>query len=88
MFSYEKGLILQLSKVTFETMHQTSIRLLAFDARFFCLSATQKAPPVGGQHAGGAFWAADKRKNRASKVNKLTFGYTANFQDATREVKG
>ena len=56
----------------------------AFGARFFCLAAAQNAPPTGGQPAGGAFCAADKRKNWASKENKhikigwsvsnLTFG--------------
>ena len=37
------------------------------------MSATQSAPAAGGQPAGGAFYSADKQKNRASKVNKLIF---------------
>jgi len=49
--------------------------LFAFDARFFCLSAAQNAPPVGCPLAGGTFCAAGNEKNGASKVNKLTFGY-------------
>ena len=58
------------------------------DARFFRSSATQNAPPAGGQPAGGAFCGADKQKNCASKVNKLIFGCicTANFQETAQEV--
>jgi hypothetical protein len=51
-------------------MHQILIRLFTFDAQFFRLSAEQNAPcPL----VHGAFCAADKRINCASKVNELTF---------------
>ena len=42
----------------------------------------------GGQPAGGTFCAADKQKNHASKVNKLTFGYMAYLQEMAQGVKG
>ena len=44
----------------------------------------QNAPLTGGQPAGGAFCAAGKQKNCASKVNKLIFGYTANFKESAQ----
>ena len=49
--------------------------LFTSDAQFFCLSEAQNAQPAGGQPAGGAFCAADKRKNRASNVK-----FDASFQ--------
>ena len=69
-------------------MQQILIRLLTFDAQFFCLSAAQNAPPAGGQPAGGAFCDADKRKNCTSKVNKLAFGYVTYFNETMQELKG
>jgi len=54
-------------------MHKIFIRLFTFDA-------AQNAPPAGGQPASGFFCTSDKQKNRASKVNKLTFDYTTKFQ--------
>jgi hypothetical protein len=69
-------------------MHQILICLFTFDVQFFCLSAAQNGPPAGCQPARGKFCAADKQENCASKVNKLTFGYKANFQETAREVKG
>ena len=36
---------------------------------------------------GGEFFAEGKHKNRASKINKLTFGYTAHLKEAALQVK-
>ena len=36
----------------------------------------------------GAFCVTDKQKYRASKVNKLTFGYETNFKETAQKVKG
>ena len=74
--------------VAFETMLQILMCLFTFDAHFFYLSAAQNVPLAGGQPAGGAFCAADKQKNCASKVNKLAFSYTTDFKERTQEVKG
>ena len=42
-------------------MHQIMVCLLTCDARLFCLSAAQNERPAGGEPAGSAFCAADRK---------------------------
>ena len=58
------------SAVSWKFAMQPKVSLFTFDARFFCSSTAQNAPPACVRLAGGAFCAADKQKNRTSKVNK------------------
>ena len=68
-------------------MRKILIRLLTFDAKFFCLYAAQNATPAGGQPAGGAFCAANRRK-LCIKSKQAHFGLNDKFQGNSTGSKG
>ena len=89
----EGGITLSLPNVTFASK---IIKCRSSDASnfhyvpvfFWCaifLFVAQNEPPAGGQPTGGTFCATVNIVEH--KVNKLTFGYTANFQEMVQKIK-
>ena len=64
--------------------------MFTFSAHFFYLSAASNAPPMHEGPAGGAFYAADKWKKCAEKVNKHTciYNWTHRLDSNSWELKG